>query len=152
MAKVIFCFAVVGCRSNNECAEKQACIAKECRNPCEEKACLRNEVCEVVQHSARCITGKFIFFGFRGYWYFIPNQFAEAVIGESDCYSDGTCFPGKSILALVLVFYLTDITQKSNPNRYYGKLTDVYIKTYTTKNVHISMMIILSRCLLIIPH
>merc|ERR1712045_413110 len=28
---------VVGCRSNNECAEKQACIAKECRNPCEEK-------------------------------------------------------------------------------------------------------------------
>ena len=59
MAKVIFCFAVVGCRSNNECAEKQACIAKECRNPCEEKACLRNEVCEVVQHSARCITGKF---------------------------------------------------------------------------------------------
>ena len=91
-------------------------------------------------------------FGFRGYWYFISNQFAEAVIGESDCYSDGTCFPGKSILALVLVFYLTDITQKSNPNRYYGKLTDVYIKTYTTKNVHISMMIILSRCLLIIPH
>ena len=59
MPKLMF-FSVVGCRSNNECAEKQACIAKECRNPCDDKACLRSEVCEVVQHSARCITGKCI--------------------------------------------------------------------------------------------
>lgn len=30
---------------------------------------------------------------------FYPKSFSEAVIGEGDCYSDGTCFPGKSILA-----------------------------------------------------
>ena len=56
------CFSAVGCRSNNDCADKQACKAKECINPCEEKACSRTEVCDVVGHAARCLPSKTYFF------------------------------------------------------------------------------------------
>jgi hypothetical protein len=63
------CLEAVGCRSNNDCADKQSCVKRECVNPCEAKICGRSERCSVEQHLAKCLP-----------------------IEASECEYDGTCF------------------------------------------------------------
>lgn len=55
-----FYFSVVGCRSNNDCADKQACLNRECLSPCDQQLCARNEICDVTGHVARCLPSKSI--------------------------------------------------------------------------------------------
>ena len=50
--------SAVGCRSNNDCADKQSCVKRECVNPCEAKICGRSERCAVEQHLAKCLPSK----------------------------------------------------------------------------------------------
>ena len=51
-------FSVTGCRSNNECANQQACLNKECKDPCGDKSCARSEKCVAQDHIARCKPSK----------------------------------------------------------------------------------------------
>jgi hypothetical protein len=48
----------VGCRSNNDCADKQACSGRECANPCDSNPCSRSDICDVTDHTARCLPSK----------------------------------------------------------------------------------------------
>lgn len=46
-----FHFVVQGCRSDNECANSEACINGKCASPCR---CGFNAVCDVLNHRASC--------------------------------------------------------------------------------------------------
>lgn len=44
-------FAVLGCTSDSDCSSNEACINRQCGNPCK---CGQNAVCEVLYHKANC--------------------------------------------------------------------------------------------------
>ena len=44
----------IGCRSNSECPTREACINRQCQDPCAFQSCVRNAQCIVVSHRARC--------------------------------------------------------------------------------------------------
>ena len=50
--------SVVGCRSNNDCADKQACSNKECIDPCAAKQCGRTQRKESSGHQCKCFDCK----------------------------------------------------------------------------------------------
>ncbi len=43
-----------GCKSDFECRDDQACINRECQNPCLFKECGTNAICEAKNHKANC--------------------------------------------------------------------------------------------------
>lgn len=45
----------IGCRSDSECAPSEACVNRECTDPCKYTQCGRNAVCKTdYNHKARC--------------------------------------------------------------------------------------------------
>lgn len=46
---------LAGCNSDFECPLTQACIQRECQNPCNYEECGVNALCEPRNHQARCI-------------------------------------------------------------------------------------------------
>lgn len=48
---IFFIYLVQGCRSDNECANSEACINGKCGSPCQ---CGINAVCDVLNHRASC--------------------------------------------------------------------------------------------------
>lgn len=44
-------FPVQGCRSDNECANTEACVNGKCASPCR---CGVNAICDVINHRASC--------------------------------------------------------------------------------------------------
>lgn len=50
-----FIILSVGCRSDSECPPTEACVNKECVNPCRYTQCGLGAECHVVSNSARCV-------------------------------------------------------------------------------------------------
>jgi len=48
-------FFSAGCKHDSECRDDQACINRECQNPCLFKECGRNAICQARNHRANCI-------------------------------------------------------------------------------------------------
>ncbi len=46
---------LAGCKSDFECRDDQACIRRECQNPCLFEECGTNAYCEARRHRANCI-------------------------------------------------------------------------------------------------
>jgi hypothetical protein len=49
------CQLLAGCKSDFECRDDQACINRECQNPCLYEDCGTNAICEARNHRANCI-------------------------------------------------------------------------------------------------
>ena len=49
-----FFFLTAGCKSDNECPNNQACIQRECQDPCPFEQCGIKAFCTVNAHRARC--------------------------------------------------------------------------------------------------
>ncbi len=52
-------FFIAGCKSDSECRDDQACIDRECQNPCLFRECGRNAICQPRNHKANCICPPF---------------------------------------------------------------------------------------------
>ena len=52
---VLFWVYLAGCKSDFECPLTQACIQKECQNPCIYEQCGIEAICEVRTHQAKCV-------------------------------------------------------------------------------------------------
>ena len=50
----IFSLSVAGCKSDSECPLTQACINRECQDPCPFEQCGQNAECSVRNHKAKC--------------------------------------------------------------------------------------------------
>ena len=48
------CFILAGCKSDSECPLTQACISRECQNPCLFEQCGVNAECSVRNHRPKC--------------------------------------------------------------------------------------------------
>ena len=46
---------LAGCKSDNECAYTEACIDRECQDPCPYQNCGTNAECRAMAHQATCI-------------------------------------------------------------------------------------------------
>ena len=52
---VLVCvISVAGCKSDSECPLTQACINRECQDPCPFEQCGQNAECSVRNHKAKC--------------------------------------------------------------------------------------------------
>ncbi len=51
----MLCSFLAGCKSDYECRDDQACISRECQNPCLFKECGINAKCEARNHRAHCV-------------------------------------------------------------------------------------------------
>ena len=50
----LFFLLIAGCKSDNECPNNQACIQRECQDPCPFEQCGIKAICTVNAHRARC--------------------------------------------------------------------------------------------------
>ena len=48
------CFSA-GCRSDSDCPSTEACINRECKDPCIFETCGTNALCRVTSHRAQCV-------------------------------------------------------------------------------------------------
>ena len=55
---VISYFSEIGCQDDSECPVKQACINRECTNPCRRLRCSGNDLCQVNNHVPECEPSK----------------------------------------------------------------------------------------------
>ncbi|KAH8305544.1 hypothetical protein KR018_004581, partial [Drosophila ironensis] len=72
-----------GCESDQDCPDQEACIHRQCRNPCN---CGTNAICQVTQHRAVCSCQD----GFEG------NPYAAC--RSIGCRVDGECDSGKACI------------------------------------------------------
>jgi len=84
-------FVAAGCKHDSECPLTQACINRECQNPCSFEQCGLNAECSVRNHRARCTCLP----GHKGNPYENCRQYE--CLTDSDCSTTLTCRKEKCV-------------------------------------------------------
>lgn len=99
----------VGCTSNEQCSEKEACINRGCVNPCSDASlCGTNAKCEVEKHNPICSCPR----GMTG----DPFQSCEKIANLTGCGTDRDCPVGYACI------------YEGTPVKYHSKVSAVYIR------------------------
>jgi hypothetical protein len=86
--KILYCaqsFSTAGCKSDSECPLSQACINRECQNPCPFEQCGTNADCNVRNHRPKCTCRP----GYKGNPYENCRQYE--CLSDPDCSTTLTC-------------------------------------------------------------
>ena len=78
-------FLLAGCKSDDECPLTQACINRECQDPCIYERCGTNAECSVNRHIPKCTCLS----GYRGNPYDICRQIE--CLSDPECPDDKAC-------------------------------------------------------------
>ena len=80
-----FLLSTAGCKSDSECPLTQACINRECQNPCPYEQCGINADCSVKNHKPKCTCRT----GFKGNPYDNCRQYE--CLSDPECATSLTC-------------------------------------------------------------